>query len=1222
MTPPGNGGRRAPHLTLVPSGGSPATPDPLAPEPRRPSTPPPNGDGRASLPSLPPRSADLGGLRAIIEGTAPTLSNFQHLSNFLAELANPTETGGYNVRFKNLNYFYNIVQENPGEAIRVTITEERPARSGSGIESREILQLHYLADGQISSSVHSTPHAEPERGPEFSYHNILRTFLGERAQRLINGEDLFTRLDTSLRALRGRATPESQSVWYDNFVAHEGKVYSFRRLDLMGLSELIASPQLNQIAIFEETGGEKVRVATLSANGEVEFNPERATREPLTHDQLALLEGLEPLLDAARSDPAAYQRRLRASLAKLPNFKNITPTIEPSLAVSRTLTMGSGSHGYLAEYRNGWDLLSNLFTSQRWQNPQDPNQVRNLRAPWRLRRTMTWELLRWAGSTARYVLSENIRNPRVATDSLRLMLHPEGGGQLTIYRGGALHDILIAGGNGSLWRADQEIRQMQREGMSFPTRMDALRAAVARHNPNSSLPIALHVQEAPTFDLNRFHLDASGAPVPVRTAGEAWRLLRSQISSNVEPRVEFQLNGSVFSPLISTSSEPNRILVDFRESQPSLTLDINHQNIRVGETEVPRVQITMVRGEDVYARVFENGVIRPDLAPDVLHSRLTQARQGAVYRSLATRLGQGALRLYAHSAFSGRVYGGSYFLSLPIISLLERGIFNEHERRLIGSPGLNVSMQWDSVKRNVIAPFLFMAGPSSASTLLTDGLFNSLPGLRRSLVTWQSTETSLLQALRMHRPSFYNPSPAMRPVGPNFFFRGFLQRAVPLFVGITAIDRYQHGQWFSPRFLTNLRDVALVSAGSAGLMRMVYSSERLSSALVRRSLLTDAVVGSGGARFGLTLRGGILLATLEMAALGVLNAYERRAALRESGTALRSELGRAIDRRNELVTRLESGEEIAPRYLVSADAEVHNAQAAYRRFLEMTDQTSGTGSYAAIGSANDFEEEMQRYDRDRALAASSPGDPLAATRAESEHLSRLRTLRGRYERMEGELDRLYERFGASGSNTGAGPSLRDFLRNAAASTSESETAPPSEPVRSPIPINSADAQAILEQLRWKAAQDPASILWSREQRAAYIMREFRGYRVTDSDGTRRPWNQAETFAFLDAVDQANLQRVHNLEAPLTAPQPGEGFDTTRLQELVTAERGIRDREAADHRYAAVHSAALAGNVADLDRQMADYYRTTNARVATALSRFMDGPTLAMADLPATGSAMP
>lgn len=1216
MTPPGNGSGKPPRLTLVANGEPIAVPESVAPE-----TPSPPSATEESF-SLPPRSAAAAETRAIIADNAPTLNLFQQLSSFLTMTANRTALGGFDVRIPARNGTFHIQQDRPNTEIRVRLLQERRSASSSTSETIEVHRLTYLPDGRLTSTYSTSPHTAPARGAEYSYHNLLNTALSERTRALLMGEGLFFRLRNALGAFRSRYSAETQSAWYDRFVVHEGRAYSFRRPTLLSLSESaphpeaitnpesMAHPQLLQVEVFEETGTEKVRIATLSANGESEFRAGRDLIEPLRHGQLALFESLTASLEEAVRDPKAYETRLRGSLASIGGLQGTTPTLERSVDIHGNPSLET-SRGYVADFRNGWDLARGLVSSRRWQNPQNMEEVQYLRPNWRIGRAMSWELLRWMARTSIYALFDNIRSPKMAEDRLRLELHAGGGSQLTIYRNSQIHDILIAGANGTLWRANQEIRQLDRNGVTFPNRTEALRAAVARYNPESVLPVTLQVQDAPTLDLNNLHLDATGAPRKITTASQAWDLLRAQLPPGVEPRVEFRTERGLLSDLF-TAGEPSRIHVDFRESQPSLSLDIRHQAVGNSGAEVPHVQIIMRRGEDRHARVFEDGVPRPEVAQDIHQASLRLAMEGNVPRHWATRLGQGLLRggLFVYS--SGRAYGVAHFLALPFQWAHERLVFNDFERRTIGTPGPSAQLSWDNITRNLVVPYGIMSTGASVGSVMVDGIFNAMPGIRRSFATWHTSEATLGQAWRFHRPGFFNPSPLSRPIGPNFWFRGFLQRAVPLFMGVIALDRHYSGQWMSPMFWRTTRDLAAVSAGSAGLLRLAYASPRISGSLLRRGLLTEATAGLGGARFSLTLRGQLAITVLEMAVLGIINAHERRAMLEETGRGLRNALGSAIDRRNELITRLERGEEIPARHLLSADAEVHNAHGIYRRFLELTEHTSGTGSFPSIGGGNDFDDEMRRYERELALLGETP-DPLSAARLASGHRERLAALTGRYERMESDLDALYARYGVEGAATAGGnDSLRELLQANAGAGSD-PSAPPAVPAPSPVTVDSEEGRAILEQLRWKAADDPGSVLWSRERRADYILAQFRGYRVADAEGGRRPWDRADAMAFLDAVDQANVARIRNLEAPLTMPGAEDRFDTRRLQELIAAERAIRDREASGHGHSATHAASLAGNTQDLDGQMAAYYRSTNERTEIALNAMMGGPTLAMAD---------
>ncbi|HKY62148.1 MAG TPA: hypothetical protein VJR29_01905, partial [bacterium] len=1010
---------------------------------------------------------------------------------------------------------------------------------------------------------------------------------------------------------------------------------SFRRMSFLGMNG-IQNPQHNQISIFEETGSAQVRVATISANGEVEYAAGRGGREPPNVRLLELLNHLVPPLEDAKVDPAAYQTRLHQALESMPQFRGIQPTLRRSVDIPRDFSLGSTPRGHVQDFNHGWQLFRHLRSARQWRNPSNPAESAALRPPWRLSRAMSWEMLRWGSQTAGWFLMQSFSNPRPNTDHLRLHLFPEGGGQLSIYRNQELHNIVTAGPEGPAWYADQEIRQMGREGITFATHFEALQAALARRGQGSASPFILQVQQAPELDLSRLHVGSNGESLSIRNVSEAWTRIERLIPPGIEYRVDPRIEQTVVNSLIATSAEPDRIIVDFPQSQPAMQLDIQEQRIRVGDGEVPRVNIFVKRGDNAFARVYENGVIREDLARDVHQESLRQAQEGTMRRNILARGGQGFLRAFTHVRGSGFTYGASHFISLPLILGIERLMLNPTERRLIGTPGLEANLSPSYLGRNVALPFGYMAIGSGLGTLAVDGAYNSRRGIWNAIRNYRGTEATLSQAWRDARPSFYNGSPFTRPVSPSLVFRGFLQRATPLFGALLVFDVGQHGSLFSAsnwgdsltsaRFWGQVRNVGIVSVGSATLLRGIQASSTASSALVRAGLFADATTAAGarlglsanGARYGLTFRGGIALAVLEMMALGAMSAYERKQQLQEAGRSLRSDLGQAIDRRNEVISRLEMGEEVEPRHLFAADAHVQEAQAAYRRFLELTERTEGHGNPRELGMGNDFASEEQRYRSLRATTA----DPVALTHLESEHSRRLTELRSRYEHMEAELDRLYARYGAARSVAGEGnESLRDFLARQAQTLSANpdlahqaaEAAAPPAPVQPPVSVESSDGQIIVDQLRWKAAQEPGFILWSRERRADYILREFRGYTVSDGNGGHRPWNQAEALAFLDAVDAANIRRIHNLEAPLTLPTEGrDGLRTASLQELLSSEQGIRAREAASHGHVSTHTAALADNVADLDRQMEAYYRMTNERSAAALSQFLPANTVALA----------
>src|SRR6185295_18866564 len=106
----------------------------------------------------------------------------------------------------------------------------------------------------------------------------------------------------------------------------------------------------------------------------------------------------------------------------------------------------------------------------------------------------------------KYFSFENLRSPRPNNDWLRLHLFPEGGGQVTLYRDGGIYDIILGDNRGPLWKASDQIRQLEKSGQSFETRFAALQAAVAQRDAKGPMPVALQVQLAPALDLGKIHI--------------------------------------------------------------------------------------------------------------------------------------------------------------------------------------------------------------------------------------------------------------------------------------------------------------------------------------------------------------------------------------------------------------------------------------------------------------------------------------------------------------------------------------------------------------------------------------------------------------------------------------------------------------------------------------------------------------------------------------------
>jgi hypothetical protein len=1186
---------------------------------------------------LPPRSFRPSDYSTLLAGTTQlkeaksgegpakevkTLSPYENLLQQLKGIADPLPSGGYDFQLENRNRRYRVFQEKDGNPIEVTVTQERIEKGGKTPLPVQLIQLTYLPDGKMQSSVVSTPHNLAQSGPELTHHKTLNVFLDERAARIKQGEALYFRLRTALEALNGRPALEAQSVWYDNFAVYGNSAYTFRK----GLEDF-PNPQLNQISIYadsvNETGAQRNHLANLSANGEINFQAQQKMKEPLSHAQINILNNIVSQLEEARAHPAAHEKELHLDLAKVMGKPGPRPKITKSVNIPRSSrTIQSPQGEIILELRSGGDLFKRSLPQipLRWAKFLNLKNTTELRPRGRLKFWMNWEALRWASKWLGYRtfgnLSIPIRNAAERGDWVRVHLFPEGGGRLDIFREGHRHDVIVGGVGGPLWHARDEIKLLKGR-VETPTPLEDLQAALARKSSDAPLPISLNLQDAPKINLDRFHLNPDNTPIEIRDAQTAWDLIQKEIPEGVLARVQSTTNETLLN--IISPTEINHIKADLSHCQPPLNLEILHYDYPPDNPSVRRVEVTMRSGQNSSARVWENGTFRPDLARDVFSRELQIAQKGHVpltWAGIGARGLQFYPRLYSFYKYNGLTYASSYFSALLLTMGYEQLLYKPGEKKLIGTPFPLHELSWSSFLKNGFWPFVKFSTSSGATSVGLDGLFNLYPGLMRTSRLWWNTNATLSQAYKLAGVSIYNPDPTIRPIG-RTIFRGFLQRALPLFMGLASVEYFDKGRVNSPAFWHNALDVGMVTAGSATLLRAVYASETFSSLGMRSGLLKAAGAGSAESRFALTFWGSILVATLEMTALGIRNAHEKRALLKEAQAALGQELGQAIDRRNELITRLEHGEEIPPRQLMEADQELQQAQATYRHFLETVDKRQGTQHYDPLTITNDFQEEYDHLHHIQSFQ-----DPLVKANLMMEHQGRLKMLKGRYEKMESELSELYKSYGVPrGSIPPQQESLKEFLNRQVKRLQDNpqlaeQVQEPSGgssshgTTSSPIAVESPEAELILKQFRWKAARDPAFVHWDQTRKAEYILTQFRAFQIKQTNGERRPWNRQDALAFLEAVDQANAKRAQNMEAPLTLPQEHEEQDTSRLNALLEAEAEIRKQEKSTHTHVSEHASRLADNVEDLDRQMSDYLRMTNERTAHALEKFIEPSLLA------------
>ncbi len=1198
MSPPGHedsGKIRRGSLALVEPVVEPAAP-------ATPSVPP------AEEVPLPPRRVAPEALRRLTQGRlAPKY--FETLSAYLAELTLTHPQNGLDVTLRSDRLQYRFLQEAPNSPIEVKAAQLR------GGDFSEVLRMTYRPDGRVLSSLHPEPHSDWLRGPEKSHHGILQGMLSRHAESLLWGSDLYRRLSESLQGLEGRYEPESHSLWYEHFAVDRGGIFSFALQNAPGRAEAAWKDYFPQLRVFADstaTGAERRLLFNLSPNGEINFDPNRPLREVLDPAHQQLLGRLSSSLASASENPQAYEIALSRALQRIPGGLGIpVPRIGPATRIKATAGTSFGEMGEpILEIQFLSDLARNFhpLASHRWQNPENSADVRVLRPSLRLSGAMGIELLRRVlGGPYHLLYNAAVSEPRPRGDSLRLRLFPKGGGELTVYRRGELHDIVSQTHDGRTWRASDAIQDMELKGENFETRFQALQAAVSQRNSASSSGSSLRVQQAPTLDLERFHLRADGTAEPVRNTDTAWRLIQRQIPPGVEVRElnDLNLRGNV-----------SEVQVDFFASQPSMRLKIRQTNVPGPDgRSIPRVSLFLESGtEHRRSAVFEDGVYRKDLSVEALQRTLEAERSPAGRSWLRAAASAGhfyVVRRLAWGLTGGLPYAVGHFGSGYAVRRYERWLYSPAELRILGSPEPQYNMNY--FRNNIVGPYLKMALFSGLGSVIFDGVYNSM--FSRAMRARQLASVgamSFSQAWRNTSGSFFNPNPIARPMRTSLSLR-VLQRGIPLIAGLAGPELLDHHRIDPGQFLRNLKYVGAASVASTALTSvMTRPRSMLTRSAVRAGLVRSAGIGVRGARLATTLRGSVVLALLEFTIMGIWSAHDRREAMGEVRTGLRSQLGNSIDRKNELLTRIQRGEEVPPRELIEADQNFQQSLAAYRRFLEMDERTTGSGSYAAIGLENDFSAEFDAFDRQSALAAGAgTGMSFGLEAFRSGHETRLGTLRERRTRMDSELRALYARYGARDA---AAPelSLREWVRHLAAAGESSEASAIPPPRSSPIAVDSPEAQAILEQFRWKAAREPSFVLWSPDRRARYLLHQFSGYQVHESNGAYRPWDLQDALAFLGEVDRAESRRAANFEEPLSLPREREGFNTDSLQRLFTEERAIREREMASHTHSAAHASSLADNAADLDRQMNAYLELSNRLTTDALERYLEpAPVVAM-----------
>lgn len=835
-----------------------------------------------------------------------------------------------------------------------------------------------------------------------------------------------------------------------------------------------------------------------------------------------------------------------------------------------------------------------------------------------------------------------------------------------------IYNIIRRMSDGTTFNLDQVIASMGKTDPNFRDlpRQEQVRLAAQSISSDSKVPTNLELQVLPPLSFDNLNISSeqfseilsqtrrdnpgvaenSLARGP-RTAAQAYEAIqRLPELAGLRARVSTTRPESLGLREAVAITPEGYYHLDFPGGYPRTSVEIHEENLNAGK----RVIVHLTQGDNRSTSVFDDGHLNGFESRRLNTLTVERARMGSASRNWGSIFGRGLARSAVYVNINGRAYSVGYGLSLPMILGFERLYFNDRERELLGFhlPSYQgdswkfIKDTWQFIKHESFTAGSMYLGAGIGS-LGVDGLFNYGNGMLNVLRDWRGTEATFRQAYRHHIPRIFNPPPILaRPIPPQaWYLRNFLQRGIPLITGLIGMDMYRRGSWIprvDAQVLRSAVPIGALSFTTSSLWALAqhslnrqytrYGSEQafhgIAGALYRAKFLRTLPTPIGGARFAMTARATFLTVALEMAALQIWHSYDRKQQFLAQEGNFRDDLSSAIDRRNRIMSRLENGEEIPPFQIQAAAEEVHGAYLRYRRFLEIIDPRESEETRPSISLQNDYGEAYESY-RQTAGSLSLIQDPsssnlLAGAQYTRDH--RLAELHDQENQLRQRLNNLYERHGIPAPTESTGQeSLREFiaritqrisenpeiLQEALGSGRPSEGSPAAaEP---PVTLNSSDGRAIIEHLQWKIAEDPGFRQWDMQRQARYILREFSGYRVSQGDGTTRPWNEPEAIAFLAAVESENQRRVNNLEEPLIGGSSREA-PNPELQTVAREEERITQEIMGTNVFQAGIRHQLANNPSDLDRQMEDYEGRITRRTDQALLRMFPQEFLARVSL--------
>jgi hypothetical protein len=997
-------------------------------------------------------------------------------------LANPTANGGYDAHFARADQIYDIFQEKPGDPIRVRFFKVLTSRhTASTIDTTPKFQLAYYPNGEVGYAVEfdrdGRPTAETKikeenlRRAALSAHDQTLDFLRKHQKRLGEGLLAFQRMEAPLKQLRPSTLDlGKRAAWYSNFAVIDGKTYSLRTQNF-GFGALQENPSLNSIAIFEDQGSRNVELFRISQTGEINYPGEGSPRRPPDPKQFALIHRLSHELELAQTDPRAYQTRLHEGLAKLERSSSAKlerPEIGHTALQWSPNPTARGALGEpmetITKGRDLWRIIRPFVPQEwRWENPENPSEVHYLRPKGKMRWVMSKELMRWVWKGMWHSTINHVTNHKPQAGELKLHILPDGSTELEIYRNftsvvsdgteheeRGIYNILRRNADGSSIDLDNIVRQIAKEQpdiLKYP-RAVQLKLASQTLTGFSDLPRSLDMQLIPEIPIHQLRVGNRG-PLSATEAWEAMKYLPELMGLKAQWSSESE---SLLNP------KETRYHLNFPGSQPPTEITIREESHTTGS----RVVVNFWQGDSAAVAVYDNGVFNDPESGRLNKADNQRSRLGTRQVPWYKYIGPGAAQMRTYFEIHAPAFFLGYLAYFPSAWLGERLFWTQEQRDRMGT-----TFSYSSLKHGLGAA-VAMAAPATTAALTVDGVFNYVGGLSNSLVDKFKKDVTWGEAYRYNSPRLMNPPPArFRPIPkPAFSFnnigqsgsawvsagrslkwsapylRSLLQRGVPLFVGLFAVEGY-HSLGKNWKFWNvvsgnlppgakinwknierNFYHVGAVSLGSAMLVGMAARSTELAVArraagqsirglggfLLRNKLLAEAPKGMAGARFALTWRASLLTIAAETAVLGIWDAIERKQSLLHEERNLRADLSRSMDRYNRILTRLQFGEEIPSHKLQEAQSDILAYYQQYRSYLKLMGRDQGEAKYTSVELENDFRATYLEMETDRWAAQGALSDGVVAL-TQWEHQNKLQRMRLGDEQTEQRLRDLYRTHG-------------------------------------------------------------------------------------------------------------------------------------------------------------------------------------------------------------------